>query len=199
MWQYDPKTNKLTERARMPLQRIRGATGAAVRDGKIYVAGGQRDYLAFGYFDECPATDTWTALPDLPNPREHLGAAIVGDKFYAVGGRFVVQPAFIRPTDVFDFSKGSWSTIALIPHGRGGLAVVPIGDMIYAIGGAGIGPSFTDNEVLDTRSLRWSTREPMKRGRHGIQGVAADGKIYIVGGASYSVYLPEADMQVYVP
>ncbi|WP_433662427.1 Kelch repeat-containing protein [Nocardia sp. CA-128927] len=201
VWEYDPVTDSFTERARMPLNRTRGAAGVAVHEDKIYVAGGYNGILAaLPYFDVYdPATDTWTPLPDMPNAREHLGAVVVDGKLYAVGGRFVIQPAFIRPTDVFDFGTQTWNTGWPIPRGRGGLGVAAIGDKIYAFGGEGVGPSFDYTDVLDTATMRWTQRTPMPVGRHGIQAAVVDNRVVLAGGAEISVYWPTADVQVFQP
>jgi Kelch motif protein/galactose oxidase-like protein len=53
----------------------------------IYVFGGESPE---GTFDENemydPATDTWTTMAPMPTPRHGLGAAVVGDKIYVIGG-----------------------------------------------------------------------------------------------------------------
>ncbi|MBF6130214.1 Kelch repeat-containing protein [Nocardia brasiliensis] len=198
---YDPATDRFTERARMPSARIRGAAGIAVHDNKIYVAGGYNGLLAaLPYFDVYdPATDTWSVLPDLPNAREHLGAAVIDGEFYAVGGRFVLPTAFIRPTDVFDFATATWRSAAPIPHGRGGLGVGVIGDKIYAFGGEGLGPSFDYTDVLDTATMTWSSAPSMPNGSHGIQAAVVGDRIVVAGGAKLSVYWPMTDVQVFRP
>ena len=32
------------------------------------------------------ASDSWSSLPDMPLPRHGLGAGLIGDRFYVVGG-----------------------------------------------------------------------------------------------------------------
>src|SRR3954468_8525254 len=62
---YDPATNSWTAMAPLPV--ARGATGGAVINGKIYVAGGLEDgasVTAFTAYD--PATNTWQTLPNMP-------------------------------------------------------------------------------------------------------------------------------------
>ncbi|MFI9511274.1 Kelch repeat-containing protein [Nocardia sp. NPDC052566] len=201
VWEYDPATDRFTQRTGMPADRIRGAAGVAAHDGRIYVAGGYNGLAAaLPYFDVYdPATDTWAALPDMPNAREHLGAAVVDGKFYAVGGRFVIQPAFVRPTDVFDFGTRTWSTGWPIPRGRGGLGVAAIGQRIYAFGGEGIGPAFDYTDVLDTATMTWSPGPPMPLGRHGIQAATVGRDLFLAGGAEISAYWPAADVQVFQP
>lgn len=200
LWEYEIAADRFVEKQRLGLTRIRGAVGAVVHDGKLYVAGGKGLAAARKQFDVYdPKTDRWTALPDLPNPREHLGAAVVGTKFYAVGGRYVLQPAYIRRTDVFDFTTRRWTSIAPIPRGRGGLAVAAAGTDVYAFGGEGLGPSFAHVDKLDTRTGRWSQEPPMTHARHGVQAAVSDGKVYLPGGGVIAVYGPSAKVQVFTP
>lgn len=201
-WQYDPETDVFTELAPMPPGRIRGATGAAEYDGKIYVAGGAK-ILNFGerqfdVFD--PTSNSWSSLPDMPHAREHLGAAVVDGKLYAVGGRNLLPTNYVTPTDVFNLQTGIWEESTTdITHGRGGLGVVAIGSKIYAFGGEGPGISFNDAAVFDTISSSWSDLTDMPLARHGIQAATQNGAIYLAGGAFIGIYGPAADVQIYLP
>ena len=91
IWTYDPSTNTWTIGAAIPPARNRGAAGVVVYDDMIYVVGGNTIGHNGGFvpwldrYD--PATNTWTALPDAPNARDHFTAAVVGNKLVAAGGR----------------------------------------------------------------------------------------------------------------
>src|SRR5207248_1662385 len=66
---YDPSTNAWTSAAPLPI--ARGATGAAVLNGKIYVTGGLEAGASvpdFTVYD--PGTNTWTTLPNMPTARD---------------------------------------------------------------------------------------------------------------------------------
>src|SRR5581483_451313 len=70
VYEYDPAPNKWTARAPVPTTR---GGGAAVVDGKIYVAGGRPPGGAdFAVYD--PKADRWSMLPNLPTQRNHLAA-----------------------------------------------------------------------------------------------------------------------------
>ena len=85
VYEFNPATEQLTERAPMSLARSAGAT--AVVNGKIYVAGGRppRGH-DFAVYD--PVANTWGRLPDLPTQRNHLAVAAINGKVYVAGGRF---------------------------------------------------------------------------------------------------------------
>jgi N-acetylneuraminic acid mutarotase len=86
-YQYDPKTNAWTARRQAPHFHRRGA--AAVLDGKLYVAGGFKDfYQAVADLDVYdPATNTWRTLAPLPVAGVAQGAALQGQFYVVVGLR----------------------------------------------------------------------------------------------------------------
>ena len=184
VWIYDPATNRFSTGASMPVGRARGAAGVVAHGGRIYVAGGQPGLqLATRLFDAYdPIADRWTALPDMPRAREHNGAAVVGDRLYAIGGR---DGGRVVETDAFDFATGRWiSGLAPIPTPRGGHATARVGDEIFAIGGEtrGGGPARADVESYNPATNTWRTLAPLPRGRHGIQAAVLDGAVWIAGG-----------------
>src|SRR5215467_8993592 len=105
-WEYDPAADSW--KALEPMPTKRGAAGAAVANGKIYVIGGAaslpgvteagihpaRPINVLATVEEYdPATNTWRTRRSMLVARNHHGAAGVGDKIYAIGGR--VGSAFI--------------------------------------------------------------------------------------------------------
>ena len=59
-------------------------------NGKLYAFGGEFFNDGGGVYPEAwaydPATDAWTALPDMPHPRHGLGAVALGEDIYVIGG-----------------------------------------------------------------------------------------------------------------
>jgi uncharacterized protein (TIGR03437 family) len=185
---YDPASNSWFERERMAV--ARGASGAAVLGGKIYVAGGEGAQLsgqAFEAFDI--QTELWAVLPNLPEPRTHLTAQAVGGKFYAIGGR--LADGSVRG-DVFEYDPAgaTWRRRAPMPTPRAGIASGVIEDKIIVFGGEG--PSgrpegtYAQVEEYDPAANAWRSLEPMPNPRHGFYGAtvsSANGDaIYLPGG-----------------
>ena len=89
--EYDPATDQWgAPKAKMPTPRSGG--GWAVHGGKIYVAGGEINTLqiagafrALEAYD--PATNTWTILPSMPNPRHGVAGAFIGNRLHLVSGK----------------------------------------------------------------------------------------------------------------
>ena len=147
---YDTKRDSWTKLAGLPAERRRAGAGAAIYNGKLYLAGGIQNGHASGttnMFDVYdPATDKWTALPNAPHIRDHSMAAVLNDKLYAIGGRntSIHEPEFsafyskvVLDVDVYDFKTGQWSTLAAkLPKGTGGGSAIVVGNLfLFYIGG----------------------------------------------------------------
>lgn len=186
---YNPSTN--TWSAAAPLPGERAATGVAVMNGRIYVAGGSRAAVSvsdFTVYD--PATDTWAVLPPMPTARDHLTAAAVGGKIYAVGGR--VNPQSCSPmntVEVYDPVSNAWSTAAPMLTEHAGHATGSVGGRIQVFGGEG---SFADcrtnptSEEYDPATNTWTALPKMPTPRHGIGGATIGNNVFIPGGATWT-------------
>ena len=117
-WMYDPATDTWTEKALIPKDGRQGNTG--VIQNKLYVltgCDGGHDCgtftnVFFGRYD--PASNTWTSLPLPPSGTGHVGggSAVIGGKFYVVGGDG--GPA----VEVYDPATNQWSTRAALGLNR---------------------------------------------------------------------------------
>jgi hypothetical protein len=186
-WVHDPAVGGWVARAPMPTARSGG--GAAVVDGKIYVAGGRPPGgSAFEVYD--PATDRWEKLPDLPTQRNHLAMAALGDKVIVAGGRF--EPgAMAERTDVvevYDPATRRWSRAAPLPAPVGGITGAAHAGCMFVFGGEGerghiLGLTPTAFGY-DPRSDRWTRLPDLPIAIHGLKGTAViDGRIFLPGGA----------------
>ncbi len=91
---YDPASNTWTAMAPIATALARGSSALGVYNGTIFVAGGKfgtgaASVATVTAFDT--VSRTWVTLPaaatKMPGPRDHVGGAVVGSKFYVVGGR----------------------------------------------------------------------------------------------------------------
>jgi len=185
--EYDPSLDEWSPRASMPGGTERGASGVAVLDGRIVVAGGLRgdSVTDASVFD--PAANAWSPLQPLAVARDHLGAATVGGRVYAVTGRAggVLKAAL----EVLDASSGSWSRRADIFTARGGVAAAELSGRLVVLGGEGNGGDpagiFHQTESYDPAADAWRTDSPMQTGRHGIGAAVIGDRLYVPGGASH--------------
>ena len=87
---YDPEEDRWRAAAPMPKGSGAGGNAAGVLGGMLYVFGGE-------YFDNGgrvhpeawrydPKADAWTSAPPMPTPRHGLGAVVIGEAIWLVGG-----------------------------------------------------------------------------------------------------------------
>src|SRR2546423_11940847 len=202
-WVYDPQEDAWQALAPMPAAEARGSAAVGVSGKMVYLAGGLRSLhpVPGGLqetVDTVTAYDTvegqWTVLPaaarHLPEPRDHAGAAVVGDTFYVLGGREQGQ-ANVRDTvfelDLWDLGRGWRTSASKMPTPRGGIAAAVVGGKVYTFGGEG-NPEpgsqgvFNQTEVYDAVRDSWEKLTPMPVPRHGTSAVGLGGKIFIPGG-----------------
>ncbi len=199
---YDPTANTVATGAPMPAGRERGAGGVGIYGGKIYYAGGLHDGVAVPWFDVYdPVTNRWASLANMPEARDHFQGAVVGQRFYAIGGRVTTIDATTRVNDAYDLTAGAWMTgLAPLPTARGGSAVAVIGTKVFVIGGEGGGQAFSTVEAYDTGTNSWSGLTPMPTARHGIEAAVCNGGLYVAdGGTQQGGAAPTNVQQAFFP
>jgi N-acetylneuraminic acid mutarotase len=122
----------------------RGMFRAALHEGAVWIFGGSIWDGHPGHPGSMPvevlrwelARDTAGSVASgkqLPRPRRSFAGAVMGKKFYYVGG-LGADMKIVSPVDVFDFESGQWSTIpAPEPRVFGELA--ELGGKLYLAGG----------------------------------------------------------------
>ena len=184
---YDPGADTWSPLTSMPPGSERGASGVAVLDGRIVVAGGLRGGASVpdaSIFD--PAAGTWSPIQPLAVPRDHLAAATVGGSVYAVAGRAggVLKAALEK----LDPASGSWSPRRDIPTARGGCAAAELGGRLVVLGGEGnrADPAgvFHETESYVPSGDGWRADMPMRTARHGIGAAVIGSRLFVPGGAT---------------
>jgi N-acetylneuraminic acid mutarotase len=195
-YRFDPsKPDSWELLGEMPPGTERGASAVAVHGSVVYIGGGLRptENTATGHFavDMVSSYDTdsgkWTALPRLPEARDHVGGAFVKDTFYVVGGRVGNQTSVRGTVFMLEKDGTNWETSkSRMPTPRGGISASAVGNRIYTFGGEGNVVSskgvFSECESYDVEEDEWRRETTMKIPRHGMGAVALDGTIYIPGG-----------------
>ena len=132
-----------------------------------------------------PAADSWTRLPPLPTPRNHLGAAVLGGKIHVVGGR-VPGDMELTTHEIYDPATGAWTAGPPLPTGRSGIAVVAHRERLYVFGGETTGwfssKTFHEAERFDPMTGRWEVLPPMPTARHGLGAASFGDAIYVLSG-----------------
>jgi hypothetical protein len=110
-----------------------------------------------------PATERWSSIADLPQPRSSHDAVVVGDRIYVVGGwnhhGDEGEGEWLDSLLELDLSqtKPGWREVAETPFRRRALALAAIGKKLYVIGGLTPETDFSQRvDVYDLVSKSWS-------------------------------------------
>lgn len=208
---FDTANNTWSTQGSMPSGRLRGAAGAVVRNGKIYVVGGNTNGHsggAVGWFDEFdPATGNWQTLADAPHARDHFQAVLLGNKLVATAGRTTIYPQVFQNavgvTDVYDFNTGNWSTEANIPTLRAGAISVGVGSEVLVAGGEISGApenkALRNVEAFDVNTGNWRVLQPLILGRHSGGGVVLGDEMHMMAGSLKVGGAPETTTHEMLP
>ena len=142
-------------------------------------------------------TDTWTSLPDMPAPRASVGAGVIGNKFYIVGGSSDGNEYATSDGDsLFEFTydsssnTGTWSTKARLPENKSYPGVGVINGKLYAIGGINLSNDtvYNSDQVYeyDPNTNTWCIKRSLTPYLSNFAISVANNKIYIFGGWSGS-------------
>ncbi len=190
---FDTATETWSTDGVIPVDRRRGGAAAVIFGGKIYIVGGNNmghNGGAVSWFDRFdPATGEWDILDDAPNARDHMQAALVGDKLIVVGGRQSTQPnPFINTvsaTDIYDFTTGTWSSGLDIPTDRAGAMTIAAGSEVIVAGGEvdQVTQGLKTVEAYHVPTNTWRSLMDMNDGRHSGGGSVIGDTFHIVSGS----------------
>jgi len=196
VWRYDPEANAYSRMPDLPLARAGGQL--AYLDGKLHYFGGTNlarteDVGEQWALDLSSQAAGWVARAPLPNPRHHLGAAVLGAKIYAIGGQRAHDAQLITQNDVhaYDPVTNSWTQRADLPR-----AIGHISSSTFAMDGriVVLGGEIAHNSVIADASAynpdanAWTALTPLPAPRRsGVADVIA-GVIYYSTGQSNSTY-----------
>lgn len=205
---YYPNDDRFEYGHTIPESRRRGAAGAAVYNGKIYVVGGITNGHQDGFqpWLDCydPQTGDWTALEDAVHARDHFQAVVVDDRLYSVAGRTtnrMTKQVFnltIAAVDVYDLKSQQWlpaGTCPDLPIPRAGNMAANINGKLVVGGGESGDQKAAHDEVhiYDPVKQEWSKWSTLQRGRHGSGFAVADGKLFTASGSGNQGGSPELD------
>ncbi len=186
---YDPAGDTWSERTAMPAGSERASACVAALDGKLYLFGGARASTVADASVYDVASDSWQALPPLPEPREHCAAGAIGGSIYIASGRAGGIGGFQPSTWQFDPATATYTPRAPISTPRGGTAGAVLAGRLIIFGGEG-NPEptslgvFTNIEAYDPASDSWQALAPMLLPRHGFGAATSEGRIFLPGGAA---------------
>src|SRR5438477_489784 len=120
-----------------PMPTARQVMGVGVVNGKVYAVGGTNsvtssgtDFSVVEAYD--PVSNTWSTKAPIPTARHTLGAGVVNEMLYAVGGHNGAN--VVSTVEAYDPESDSWTEVAPMPTARiPGVGVV--NGVLYAVGG----------------------------------------------------------------
>ncbi len=103
-YRYDPVANTWDDASIADLPATRwGAASGFYASGFVmaggYVAGSATANISTSAISWNLATNTWTAIPTMIGERSRMGGAVLSGSFYVIGGRSIVQSAFVGTND----------------------------------------------------------------------------------------------------
>lgn len=189
---YDADHDAWMPLPEVPVMRGRGQSAVGVWGSKILLAGGvipgksanglntgvrQHEVLSFD-----TATSEWATLPDLALTRGYCMGAVIGDRFWVMGG----SSDFVRTDDVtvLDLKTNTWIDQPALPITLSSAAVAVMGGKVYLIGGVatGTGTIGPATLVLDPVAVKFEQASVMLTPRFGMGAAAVGGKIYVPAG-----------------
>lgn len=209
---YDPSADQWTVLPDMPTDRAIGSAATLVHGDTIYLPGGllhtnltDDDEGTTAIFTSYNVrTQEWTALPDLPAPRDHAGKGQHGSTLYILGGRLFGNKNVVDSVFAYDIHSRVWSTgFAPMPTPRGGVASATIGSKIFTAGGEGdpntTSKVFPEMQAYDAKRNRWISYPDMTIPVHGSAALAYDGSFVVPAGGLVTGGEPTQLVQRFTP
>ncbi|WP_327579131.1 kelch repeat-containing protein [Streptomyces sp. NBC_00145] len=177
--------------AALPTVSMDSAVG--VYKGKVYsvggvVGGGFFPPLTAGGYVYDQASDSWSALPDLPGDslghpglRDKPAGAFIDGTFYVTGG-WVNDGSTEGSTLAYQPGAASWTNVATneVPYAAAGTAV--LNGKLYQVGGCRYTCGSTDVRVFDPVAKKWSNAAPYPERTAWTSCGAVAGRLYCAGG-----------------
>ncbi len=197
---YDPLADRWIIGPAMPSDRLRGSSGTAVHDGLIYwISGNTLGHIGpvtdmVDVYD--PTTGSFTALAEIPNPRDHFFATEYQGSIYVIGGRqsIVAEGAFeptIPEIDVYDIAANTWQTLPPDTHlnpSRAAAATERVGDEIIIAGGESGSEepmAHVEAQAFNPVTGQWRDLADMLTPRHAAQAIVSNDGFYLAAGSPF--------------
>ncbi|MFL6210761.1 MAG: kelch repeat-containing protein [Pyrinomonadaceae bacterium] len=142
-------------------------------------------------------SDGWAQGPSMPTPRFGLGAAVLNNSLYAIGGYY--NGSAQNVVEVFDPTTNAWSSGTPLPTKRAFFAAAVIANKLYVVAGTN-GISFDDvTQIYDPTTISWSPAPSIPLGRSSPAAAVLNGKLYVIGGSGGGSGNVTNTVQVYDP
>ena len=193
---YDPATDTWETRTRHPAPRA--GFCANVVNGKIYLIGGFASFFspfpaAYETYVYDPETDTWTEKTSTPTAVSNYASAVIDNKIYVIGGRYVPDMITYNLTQIYDTETDTWSygtslQTPISDAATGATTGVFAPTRIYVLGGTSIAGNDL-NQIYDPETDTWSTGASMPTSRARLAVAVVNDTLYAIGGRNAGNFL----------
>ena len=186
---YNPTSNQWRRGPDMPA--ARGAGAAAQVGNTVYFFGGRnlsRTYDVPETYALNLSTKTWSIKASLPNPRNHISAAVVNGQVYAVGGQWTEASLAVNQSDVHRYnpSSNTWTKVASLPQkmSHNFASTFTFNNRIVVAGGE-VSHNVSTAKVFtyNPSSNSWKQVGNLPAARRAGQAGIINGKLYFAGGS----------------
>lgn len=161
---------------------------AATANGKIYIFGGQDEFLnkSSSVYEYNPATNIWTAKASMTTPKNRLSAVTVNNKIYVMGGSALLA-AVTDSNDEYDPLSDTWTSKAAMPEKMSAHSAIMAANKIYVMGGFNpeSGEIWATNWQYNPESDTWQSLVNMPAGRFDMGIASYNNAIFLSGGSAY--------------
>ena len=187
---FDPVDGNPQDGASMSSMRAQSAYATNPATGLIYAFGGVNDESVLLRSAEVysPASDSWSAIADMPLARADFAAASDGaGNIFTFGGRRAGYGTNDVSSDVYRYNiaANSWTLMAPMPAALSDAAAVsgPGNGKIYIVGGRGTSGPVATTYAYDFASNTWESEASLPYAVTGASAVmTADGRLLLIGG-----------------
>ncbi len=167
-----------------PLHHPRGALALVAAGSRLFALGGLAASVEVAVVEAYdPATNAWSDVAILPQPRDHGAGFSIDGLACLAGGRF---PTSVR-VDCYDPAANAWSRLPDLPVPTSGAGAAALGSEVVIAGGENAAESTLVDHVFRLRAGGWA-EEPMLVPRHGVQLALFGGRAWACGGATAAGY-----------
>ena len=194
VWRYNIESDTYTALPDLPVDSAAGVLALVGRD--LHHIGGTNKARTLDVGDHYVLSldggTQWTTAAPLPNPRHHMGVAVLGEQIYILGGQHGHDGPLIPQSDVhrYDPVAKTWTQLASIPLARNHItnSTVVYGGRIIIFGGQVKHNVPVDNvDVYNPTTNTWGALTPLPMARHSAVAGVINGVFYFsTGGTSLS-------------
>lgn len=188
-----------------PLPEARAGAGVISTTGHLDVLGGRSATAPLATCLEYNLiTNTWSSLPDLPEPRAYPAVMRQTDGTLIVAGGFASVDRSAPRGDVWALPPAgsadrTWKRRTAMPDARGDCGYGVVASQLVCAGGATAAAASPAVDLYDPYLDVWTVGEPLPVARVQTQGAVVGNRLFVPGGAATPDGAPTDAMYLFAP